>query len=96
MESNSAFSHLVVEVSDLDKSEAFYRDVIGLDVLGRDLVGEDRPNTLLATNTRQRVLLIEVDEVPPYPGSGGSIHHAWLLTPEQFKNARDRLESLGF
>jgi catechol 2,3-dioxygenase-like lactoylglutathione lyase family enzyme len=41
---NGAFSHLVVECSDLDRSEAFYRDVIGLDVLGRNLVADNRPN----------------------------------------------------
>lgn len=93
---NGAFSHLVVEVSDLDRSEAFYRDVIGLDVLGRNLVAENRPNSLLAMNTRQRMLLIEVDKVPPYPGSGGSIHHAFLLNIDQFKRARDRLEAAGF
>lgn len=93
---DGAFSHLTVEVSDLDRSEAFYRDVIGLDVVGRNLVAENRPNSLLAMNTRQRVLLVEVPEVPPYPASGGSIHHAWLLTIEQFKRARDRLESYGY
>lgn len=93
---NGAFSHLVVEVSDLDRSEAFYRDVIGLDVVGRNLVAENRPNSLLAMNTRQRMLLVEVDEVAPYPASGGSIHHAWLLTIDQFKRARDRLEAAGF
>lgn len=93
---NGAFSHLVVECKNLDKSEAFYRDVIGLDVLGRNLVAENRPNSLLAMNTRQRVLLVESGEVPPYPASGGSIHHAWLLSIEQFKAARDRLEAAGF
>ncbi len=93
---DGAFSHLVVEVSDLDRSEAFYRDVIGLDVIGRNLVAENRPTSLLAMNTRQRVLLVEVGKVPPYPASGGSIHHAWLLTPEQFARARDRLEAAGF
>ncbi len=91
-----AFSHLVVEVSDLDHSEAFYRDVIGLDVLGRNLVAENRPTSLLAMNTRQRVLLVEVPEVPPYPASGGSIHHAWLLTIDQFKKAAERLAAHGY
>lgn len=93
---DGAFSHLTIEVSDLDKSEAFYLDVIGLDLLGRDMVAENRPTSLLAMNTRQRVLLVEVPEVPPYPASGGSIHHAWLLTMEQFAKARDRLEALGY
>lgn len=96
MEQSLAFSHLVVEVSDLDRSEQFYRDIIGLDVLGRNLVADNRPNSLLAMNTRQRVLLVEVAGVPPYPGSGGSIHHGWLLTPAQFAQARDRLEAAGY
>jgi catechol 2,3-dioxygenase-like lactoylglutathione lyase family enzyme/Rieske Fe-S protein len=96
MSTGLAFSHLTVEVSDLDRAEKFYRDVIGLDVLGRNLVADNRPHSLLAMNTRQRVLLVEVPEVPPYPASGGSIHHAWLLTIEQFKAARDRLEANGF
>ncbi|MEE8139785.1 MAG: VOC family protein [Alphaproteobacteria bacterium] len=93
---DGAFSHLTIEVSDLDKSEAFYLDVIGLDLLGRDMVASNSPTSLLAMNTRQRVLLVEVPEVPPYPASGGSIHHAWLLTTEQFAKARDRLEALGY
>ncbi|MDH3242481.1 MAG: VOC family protein [Alphaproteobacteria bacterium] len=96
MSLDGAFSHLTIEVSDLDKSEAFYRDVIGLDVLGRNLVAENRPTSLLAMNTRQRVLLVEVPDVPPYPASGGSIHHAWLLNIDQFIRARDRLEALGY
>jgi extradiol dioxygenase family protein len=91
-----AFSHLVVEVADLDKSEKFYRDVIGLDVMGRNMVADNRPHSLLSMNTRQRVLLVEVAGVPPYPGSGGSIHHAWLLTIEQFKQAAERLEATGY
>lgn len=96
MTQDLAFSHIVVEVADLDRSEAFYRDVIGLDVLGRNLTSDNRPHSLLAMNTRQRVLLVEVGKVPPYPGSGGSIHHGWLLTPEQFALARDRLEAAGY
>jgi catechol 2,3-dioxygenase-like lactoylglutathione lyase family enzyme/nitrite reductase/ring-hydroxylating ferredoxin subunit len=96
MNTGLAFSHLVVEVADLDRAEKFYRDVIGLDVLGHNLVADNRPNALLAMNTRQRVLLVEVPDVPPYPASGGSIHHAWLLTPEQFTQARDRLEAAGY
>lgn len=88
---NGAFSHLVFEVSDLDRSEAFYRDVIGLDVVGRNLVAENHPNSLLATNTRQRLLLVEVPEVHAPPGPGSPIHHAWLLTVDQFREAQKRL-----
>jgi extradiol dioxygenase family protein/nitrite reductase/ring-hydroxylating ferredoxin subunit len=96
MSNDIAFSHMVVEVSDLDESEKFYRDVIGLDLLGHNMVADNRPNALLAMNTRQRLLLVEVPKVPPYPASGGSIHHGWLLTIDQFAQARDRLEAAGY
>ena len=72
---DGAFSHLTIEVTDLDKSEAFYLDVIGLDLLGRDMVASNSPTSLLAMNTRQRVLLVEVPEVPPYPASAVGRHH---------------------
>jgi catechol 2,3-dioxygenase-like lactoylglutathione lyase family enzyme len=90
------FSHLMVEVTNLDRSEKFYQEVFGLDPIGRDLVNEGRPNALLAMNTRQRVLLVEVDAVTPFRPNSSSIHHAWLLTPEQFDRTEQRLKSMGF
>ena len=36
----SGFSYLYVGVTDLDRSEQFYHEIIGLDLLGRDLVNE--------------------------------------------------------
>ncbi len=90
------FSHLVIHVTDLDRSEAFYRDVIGLDVIGRDLVNDQGPNLLLAMNSRQRVLLVEVPEVVAIRPNSSTIHHAWLLTMEEFDRTRARLEKMGY
>lgn len=90
------FSHLTVEVTDLDRSEKFYQDVFGLDLVGRDLVADDRPTSLLAMNTRQRVLLVKVDAVTPFRPNSSSIHHGWYLNPDQFDRAMKRLESMGF
>jgi catechol 2,3-dioxygenase-like lactoylglutathione lyase family enzyme len=90
------FSHLMVEVTDLDRSERFYQELFGLDPVGRDLVNEGRRNALLAMNTRQRVLLVEVDSVTPFRPNSTSIHHAWLLTPEQFDRTEERLKRMGF
>jgi catechol 2,3-dioxygenase-like lactoylglutathione lyase family enzyme len=50
----SGFSHLVVDVTNLDCSEAFYRDVLGLEVIGRDFVNEAGPNSTLARHGRRR------------------------------------------
>ncbi len=90
------FSHLVVHVTDLDRSEAFYRDIMGLDVIGRDLVNEDGPNSLLAMNTRQRLLLVEVPEVTAIRPNSSTIHHAWLLTIDEFERTRARMEKAGY
>jgi Rieske Fe-S protein len=96
MSTIGGFSHLYVEVTDLDRSEKFYHEIIGLDVLGRGLVNEDRPNSTLALNTRHRVVLVEVDEVEPFRPNSSSIHHAWYLTPEQFDRAQERMQAAGY
>lgn len=90
------FSHLVVEVTDLDRSEKFYREVLALDLVGRNLVNENGPNSLLKTNTGQMVLLIQVAEVVPFRPNSNSIHHAWLLTVEQYRRAQERLKTFGY
>ena len=90
------FSHLVVHVTDLDRSEKFYQDVFGLDLVGRDLVDDEGPNSLLAMNTRQRVLLVEVPEVVPIRPNSSSIHQAWLLTVPEYERAQKRLQKMGF
>jgi catechol 2,3-dioxygenase-like lactoylglutathione lyase family enzyme len=91
-----AFSHLVVQVTDLDRSEKFYQEVLGLDVVGRDLVREEGPNSLLKTNTGQMVLLIQVPDVEPFRPNSNSIHHAWLLTVEQYRRAQERMKAFGY
>ena len=89
------FSHLLVQVTDLDRSEKFYQEVLGLDVVGRDLVAEEGPNSLLKMNTGQFVVLVQVPKVEPFRPNSGSIHHAWLLTVEQYKRAQQRLKAIG-
>lgn len=90
------FSHLVVHVTDLDRSEQFYQEVFGLDLIGRNLVSDEGENSLLAMNTRQRILLVKVPKVVPFRPNSSSIHHAWLLNPDQFDRAKARLETMGF
>jgi lactoylglutathione lyase len=89
-------SHLLVQVTDLDRSEAFYRDVFGLEPVGRDLVAEEGPNALLKTNSGQFVLLVQVERVQPFRPNSNSIHHAFYLTEEQHRDARERRRAAGF
>ncbi|MGE0651826.1 MAG: VOC family protein [Alphaproteobacteria bacterium] len=93
------FSHIVLPVSDLDRSEAFYVDVFGLEKLGRDLVAEAGPNSVLKSDCRQMVVLVQVpaDQVRIEREGANSTHHAWLMrTPEQYKALEKHLASLGF
>jgi len=93
------FSHLVIEVTDLDRSEAWYRDVIGLDLLGRDLTAEERPHALLQMNTGQLVILVQlsVGDAPHHRLPKRSIiHHAFVLTPNQYRRAWTRVQEYGY
>lgn len=90
------FSHLMVQVTDLDRSEKFYQEVLGLDLVGRNLVNEEGPNSLLKMNTGQMLVLVQVSQVDPFRPNSNSIHHAWLLTVEQYKRAQERLKRLGY
>lgn len=88
-------SHLLVQVTDLDRSEAFYRDVFGFDLVGRDLVAEEGPNSLLKCNSGHMILLVQVEKVQPFRPNSSSIHHAFYLTPEQHQRARERRAAAG-
>ena len=90
------FSHMVIHVTDLDRSEKFYVDAFGLEIVGRDLVIDDGPTSLLAMNTRQRILLVEVPEVTPIRPNSSTIHHAWLMTIDELNRCRERVENMGF
>ena len=90
------FSHLVIQVTDLERSEKFYQEVLGLDLVGRNLVNEEGPNSLLKMNTGQMVLLVQVPHVEPFRPNTNSIHHAWLLTVEQYQRAQQRLKAMGY
>src|SRR5581483_11890616 len=89
------FSHLALDVSDLDRSEAFYRDVIGIDLLGRGLTAERRPHAVLRMNTGQLIILIQSEEGSKQRPRA-SIHHGFMLTYEQYLKALERLPQYGY
>jgi catechol 2,3-dioxygenase-like lactoylglutathione lyase family enzyme len=90
------FSHLVFEVADLDRSEHFYREVIGLDPMGRGLLAEEAPHSVFRLNTGQLLVLLEVERPEPRRKNTSSIHHAFLLTPEQYAEAKERFTAAGY
>lgn len=90
------FSHLVFEVADLDRSERWYREIVGLDLVGRDLLAEPHPHSVLRMNTGQLLVLIQVDEPEPIRPNSSSIHHALLLTMEEYREALARFQAAGY
>lgn len=93
----SGLNHLTVHVSDLDRSEAFYRDTFGLELIGRDLVTEEGPNALLKTENGHMFLLVEVkDKIVPFRPGSAAIHHALYVTIEQHKRITERRAAAGF
>src|SRR2546428_11624622 len=89
------FSHMILEVGDLDRSEQWYRDVVGLEVLGRDLIAEERPHSVLRLNCGQLLVLLEVDKPEPRRPNSLTIHHAFWLTLERYRTAQDRFAAAG-
>ncbi|HEY7060986.1 MAG TPA: VOC family protein [Chloroflexota bacterium] len=90
------FSHLVLEVRDLDRAEAWYRDLIGLDAVGRDVLAEPAPHAVLQMNSGQLLVLLQVDEPVPIRPNTSSIHHAFLLTIDQYRAAQERFAAAGY
>ena len=92
----TGLNHLLVQVTDLERSEAFYRDVFGFDAVGRDLVAEDGPNSLLKAAGGHLILLVQVEKVAPFRPNSVSTHHAFYLREEQYNRAIERRRAGGF
>ncbi len=71
-----ALSHIVLGVTDLERSQRWYTEFLPLDFLGRDLTAEERPHTVLRTIRGELVILVQDETVVPIrPGTMGP----WLL-----------------
>lgn len=75
---------IAFEVEDLERSIAFYRDVLGLPLLSRG------PQQAWFCIGAQRLALFTSDR----PGSGQ--HFAFLIPPEKTEQARSALVARGF
>ena len=89
--------HVVFYVRDLDKSVAFYTDVVGLDVKGR--IFNNRAALLSGGRSHHELLLIQVGDAPG-PLSGrrlGLYHVAWKVGEglDDLRAARDRCTRAG-
>lgn len=87
-------SHLVLGVTDLERSEAWYRDFFGLDVVGRDLTNEPTPHSVLRTNSGELVILVQQETVAPKEATG--VHHAFTATPNQYRRMLERMNAANY
>jgi catechol 2,3-dioxygenase len=89
--------HVVFYVRDLEKSTAFYRDVVGLDVAGRIFNG--RAAMLTGGATHHELLLIEVGAAPgPLQGKRIGLYHVgWKVgdSLDELRRVRDRIQTHG-
>lgn len=85
------FHHKIVHVSDLERSERFFGETLGLDFVGRDLWPDEGPNSTFKTQIGQYVVLVQVPEVD----AARAEHWNFMLTPEDFKVVQERLRQAG-
>lgn len=86
------FHHVVIEVSDIERSERFYREALQLEPLGGDLWPEDGPNAFFRTAEGQYVVLVQVAEVKP---DGPGVHTNFALSPGDYPVIWERLKERG-
>jgi len=87
-----SLSHLVVEVTDLDAAEAFYRDGIGLAPVGRDLWPDCGAHAVFAAGDQHLVLARNPDKADLRETG---VHHAYRASTAAREAARARLAAAG-
>jgi catechol 2,3-dioxygenase-like lactoylglutathione lyase family enzyme/nitrite reductase/ring-hydroxylating ferredoxin subunit len=86
------FHHVVLEVTDLQRSERFYGESIGLEPVGRGAFPEDGPNAAFVTGDGQYMVLVERPEVKT---DGPGVHTNFMVPTEEYHTVYDRLKALG-
>jgi catechol 2,3-dioxygenase len=89
--------HVVFYVKDLDRSLAFYRDLLGFREVGRIFGG--KAAALTSGRTHHELLLIEVGDAPPPPsGRRRGLYHIGIKigdSLDELRAAKRELEQAG-
>lgn len=91
-----SISHMVMPVSNLDRSEAWYRDFLGFEVVGRNLTNERSPHSVLRMNTGQLLILVEAQDFVLRPKGTSGIHQAFTMTPNEYRRLIQRARELNW
>ncbi len=82
------FHHVVMEVSDLNRSAQFCEEIVGLEPVGRDLWPEDGPNASFRTGEGQYFVLVEAPNFEPRLG----VHTNFMLPTNDNHVVHERLK----
>ncbi len=92
----SKLGHAVIKVRDMERAEAFYHDVLGIEISARH---ESMPMTFLTLGDHHDLALLAVgDEAPDADSNApGLFHLAFRIgdTLDELRTARDELEAAG-
>ncbi len=94
-------THAAVMTTDLERSVAFYRDVLGLTVriVEDDPIRRGRQRAMLVDGEGQDIVeLIEMREMahPSIPGRGGIHHVGFGLPRREWHALRSRMDALSY
>jgi catechol 2,3-dioxygenase len=81
--------HVVFYVEDLERSLAFYRDLVGFQEVGRTFGG--KAAALTSGRTHHELLLIEIGDAPPRPVSSGpalGLYHIGIKVGDSLDDLR--------
>jgi len=87
------FFKMVLEVTNVDAAQRFYRDDLGLQAVGRDLWPDDGHTATLQTSDGSFVVLTEQGRVPP---DGPGVHRNFMVPEEDYHHIHDRLKEGGW
>ena len=86
------FHHLMLEVSDLGRSEQFYGEGLGLRPLGRDLWPGDGSTATFELREGQYLVLVQVPDVKP---DRTPAYTGLYFSPDEWEGLCKRVASLG-
>lgn len=85
--------HFTIPVSDLDRSEAFYREILGLETVMR----APEPVNLLFMKSGEDYVVLAKSKTPINPNLGDDrmVHHAFRVDIEKYEESRAFLDEKG-
>lgn len=88
--------HIVLYVKDIDRSVHFYRDVLGFRSITPAGSPMGKVMAFSSGRTHHELLLIEVGEAAPHPGTGyrAGLYHFGLKVGESDEELREVLQTL--